>query len=149
MKNGVHVDIARNGKLYALEGEFEESRDGIGVVVEPTGSGSFTKCKFAQETKAGIAVGGNGTVTDSIVEECQLAGVYWYEPASGLIEKSIIQNNEQCGIVIMGGKAELIGNKLDGHTIYGVHVHSGLREGVKVGDNEFLQNTIANVNYED
>jgi hypothetical protein len=150
VKNGVHVDIARSGTLTADNGFFEESRDGVGVVVEPTGSGKFTKCAFARETKAGIAVGGSGTILESTVEGCQLAGIYWYDAADGSIEKSTIQNNEQCGIVIMGGKAKLVENKVEGHTIYGLHVHTGLGEGVEVADdNEFLQNTIADKNYED
>jgi hypothetical protein len=111
VKNGVHVDIGRGGTLTAVDGAFEESRDGIGVIVEPTGLGTFTKCRFAKETKAGIAVGGEGAVSDSVLEECHDAAIYWYGTANGLIEKSTIQNHEQCGIMIMGGKASLVGNR--------------------------------------
>jgi hypothetical protein len=149
LKNGVHVDVAA-AALEVADAVFAESRNGIGVLVRPGSEGTFRKCSFARETKGGIAIGGKGVVSDATIEGCQLAGVYWYGGASGVIEKSVIQNNEQCGVVIMGGGVKLVGNNIDGHTIYGVHVNPGLHCAVEVtDDNVFGQNTMADVNYED
>jgi hypothetical protein len=150
VKNGVHIDLAQTAELEASDVSFTQSRDGVGVIVEPGAKGSFTKCDFSSETKAGIAVGGVGKLTEATVEGCQLAGVYWYDQASGWIRGSTIRNNEQCGVVIMSGSAELEKNTIDGHTIFGVHVHTGLSSTVAIAaDNVFSQNTMADTNYED
>jgi hypothetical protein len=65
-----------------------------------------------------MAVGGVGKLTEATVEGCQLAGVCWYDQVSGWIRGSTIRNNEQCGVVIMNGNAELEKNTVDGHTIF-------------------------------
>jgi hypothetical protein len=149
VKNGVHIDVLQNATIAASGALFTQSRDGVGVVVEPGSEGSFMQCEFSGETKAGIAIGGIGNLTEVSVDGCQLAGVYWYGNASGIIRQSTIRNNEQCGVVIMDGRAKLEGNTIDGHTIYGVHVNTGLSSKVEItDDNVFTQNTMANINYE-
>jgi hypothetical protein len=148
-RNGVHIDVVRGG-LTASGASFSESRDGVGIVIQPGSEGRFNKCEFSSEAKAGIAVGGTGYLKEATIEGCQLAGVYWYGSGAGSILQSKISNNEQCGVVIMNGSAKLSGNTIDGHTIFGVHVNPGLRTAVEIsGDNTLGQNTMADVNFED
>jgi hypothetical protein len=148
-KNGVHVEVAGSG-LSASDAVFSASRDGIGVLIRPSAAGTFLRCSFSEEAKAGIAVGGQATITEALIEKCQLSGVYWYGGASGKIERSTIQNNDQCGIVVLDGKLELVGSRIVGHTVYGVHVNPRLRAAVGIAeDNEFAANTVEDVNYED
>lgn len=144
--NGIHVEIGSNAKGTIKSSSFQLSGNGIGINIGENGIATFEECEIHDEAKAGIANGGNLTLTNSTVEDCGITGVYWYGNSTGEISSNKIIKNGPCGIQIMKGDVSIHDNSIKGHHAFGIHVDK--EASTRIENNEMSKNLQKDVNYE-
>lgn len=144
--NGAHVEVSADSKLTATDSSFQQSRNGIGIMVAENGSISIMNCKVIDEAKAGIANAGNATITGTNIEDCGTCGIFWYGNASGEITNNEIIRNGSCGIQVMKGRCSITGNTIRGHSAFGIHADKETE--IQSDNNTFSQNSISDLNNE-
>lgn len=147
--NGVHMEIYDRGVADVIASKFEASDNGVGVSIAQGGKATFSNdCRFYDEAKTAIANAGECNISRCTVTDCGTCGIYWYgKDAIGEIKDSSISGNGPCGIQIMDGQCTVVGNTIESHSAFGIHVQptATLRESA----NQFSQNSMAEVNHEE
>jgi hypothetical protein len=149
-QNGIHLEANEKSEVKVRDVVFKQSRNGLGVFVTSSSSGTFERCQFLEEVKSGIASDANLKIIESVVKECGVCGIFLYGQAVAEITGSTISGNGPCGVQIMGGRAKLDGNTIEQHATFGVHVHQP--DGASLDDsqtNTFERNGMSTINYED
>ena len=145
--NGTHIEVAENSHANVRDSSFQQSRNGIGIVVAENGNATIDKCEFSEEDKAAISNAGNTNIAGCTITECGICGIFWNgSRANGEISNSQILRNGSCGVQVMKGSASVVGNTIEGHTAFGIHIDK--EANVTNSGNNFSQNSIKDVNNE-